>query len=81
MPQTAATSNEREQALTLFFGRFLNTPEGMDAHLGFSGTHWCCVGFGRREPQIVIHVEAPSHVHYEKASEKDPQDPLLSSSE
>jgi hypothetical protein len=32
-------SNEREQDLTLFFGRFLNTPVEMDAHSGFKGSH------------------------------------------
>ncbi len=30
-------SNEVEENLTLFFRRFLNTSEGMDAHLAFSG--------------------------------------------
>jgi hypothetical protein len=30
--------NEVEEDLTLFFRRFLNTPEEMDAHLGFKGS-------------------------------------------
>jgi len=34
-------------------------------------------GFGRRKPQIVVHVEALCQVHHEKASEKDPQSRLL----
>jgi hypothetical protein len=37
-------SNEMEENLTLFFRRFLNTPEEMDAHLGFRGTHWRAPG-------------------------------------
>jgi hypothetical protein len=32
-------SNEVEENLTLFFRRFSNTPEEMDAHLGFKGSH------------------------------------------
>jgi hypothetical protein len=31
--------NEVEENLTLFFRRFLTTPEEMDAYLGFSGTY------------------------------------------
>ncbi len=31
-------SNEGEPNLTIFFRCFLNTPEGMDGYLGFSGT-------------------------------------------
>jgi len=31
--------NEEESNLTPFFRRFLNTPEEMDAHLGFKGSH------------------------------------------
>ncbi len=32
-------SNEVEENLTLFFRRFLNTFEEMDAHLGFKGSY------------------------------------------
>jgi hypothetical protein len=32
-------NNEAKPNLTLFFRRFLNTPEEMDAHLGFKGGH------------------------------------------
>jgi len=32
-------SNEWEVNLTLFFRRFLNTPEGMDGYLGLSGAY------------------------------------------
>jgi hypothetical protein len=36
--------NGVEEDRTLFFRRFLNTPEEMDAHLGFRGTHWRAPG-------------------------------------
>ncbi|MFZ0451095.1 MAG: hypothetical protein WAL98_17800, partial [Desulfatiglandaceae bacterium] len=52
---------------------FLNTPEGMDADLGFSGTSQKRVGFDRSEPQIVVHAGVSCQVHYEKAHEKDSQ--------
>jgi len=42
----------------------------MDADLGFRVTPQKRVGFGRREPQIVAHVEVSCQVHYEKAHEK-----------
>jgi hypothetical protein len=32
--------NEWDENLALFFGRFLNTLEEMDAHLGFKATHY-----------------------------------------
>jgi hypothetical protein len=32
-------NNEAEPNLTLLFRRFLNTPEDMDAHSGFKGSH------------------------------------------
>jgi hypothetical protein len=30
--------------LTIFFGRFLTTPEEMNAHLGFKGSQWRAPG-------------------------------------
>jgi len=70
-------SNEVEPNLTLFFRPFLNTSEGMDADLGFSGTSQKCVGFDRSEPQIVVHVGVWCQVHYEKGSEKESHARLL----
>jgi len=32
-------SNEVEENLRVFFRPFLNTPEGMDAHLGSKGSY------------------------------------------
>jgi len=32
-------SNEVEENLKLFFGRFLNMPEEMDVYFGFKGSH------------------------------------------
>jgi len=49
--------NEEEPNLTIFFKCFLNTPEGMDADLGFSGTSQKRVGLDRSEPQIGVHAE------------------------
>jgi len=72
-------SNEVEEDLTLFFRPFLNTPEEMDADLGFKVAIIESQGFSRCKPQIVVHVEALCQVHYEKVSEKDPQALLLSS--
>jgi hypothetical protein len=66
-------SSEMEPNLRLFFKCFLNTSEGMDADLGFSGTSQKRVGFDRNEPQIVAHAEVSCQVHYEKAHEKDSQ--------
>jgi len=71
--------NEEEPNLTLFFRPFLNTPEGMDADLGFSGTQEYRVWLGRRKPQIAVHVEVSCQVHYEKGSEKESHARLLSS--
>jgi hypothetical protein len=65
--------NEVRTNLTIFFRCFLNTPEGMDADLGFSGTSQKRVGFDRNEPQIGVHVEVSCQAHYEKAHEKDSQ--------
>jgi len=65
--------NEEAPNLTIFFKCFLITPEGMDDDLGFSVTPQKRVGFGRREPQIVAHVEVGCRVHYEKAHEKGSQ--------
>jgi len=65
--------------LTLFFRRFLTTPEGMDAHLGFKGSHERAQGSWRRKPQIGVHAGVECQVPHEKASEKDPQVLLLSS--
>ncbi|MFZ0450540.1 MAG: hypothetical protein WAL98_14980 [Desulfatiglandaceae bacterium] len=73
--------NEVEPNLTLFFRPFLNTSEGMDAHLGFKGSHWRAPSFPRRKPQTAVHVGVWCQVHYEKAAEKDPQVLLLSSGE
>ncbi|MFZ0450503.1 MAG: hypothetical protein WAL98_14795 [Desulfatiglandaceae bacterium] len=50
-------SNEEETNLTIFFKCFLNTPEGMDADLGFSGTSQKRVEFDRSDPQIAVHAE------------------------
>jgi hypothetical protein len=46
-------SNEVEENLTLFFRRFLDTPEEMDAHLGFRATQ----SFSRFEKDTVPMVE------------------------
>ncbi|MFZ0449957.1 MAG: hypothetical protein WAL98_12005 [Desulfatiglandaceae bacterium] len=66
-------NNEGEVNLTLFFRRFLNTPEEMDDYSEFKGCHWRVPSFRRRKPQIAVHVGVGCQVHYEKASEKDPQ--------
>jgi len=65
--------NEVEENLTLFFRRFLNTPEEMDAHLGLKGSHVRAPGLGRGKPQIAVHIEVLCQVNYEKASEKESQ--------
>jgi len=70
---TAAYEKRWERNLTLYFRRFLNTFEGMDVDLGFNIADEKRVGFGRPKPQIAVHVGARCQVHYEKASEKDPQ--------
>jgi hypothetical protein len=69
---------EEEPNLTLFFRPFLNTPEEMAAHLGFSMNSLKRIGFGRRKPQIAVHAGVWCQVHYEKVSEKEPQILLLS---
>jgi hypothetical protein len=46
--QRQPMSNEVEPNLTLFFRRFLSTPEEMDTHSGFRGTHWRAPGSDKR---------------------------------
>jgi len=71
--------NEEDPNLKIFFKCFLITPEGMDADLRFSVAPQKRVGFGRREPQIAVHVEVSCQVNYEKAHEKDSQMRFLGS--
>jgi len=61
---------EEEPNLTIFFKCFLNTPEGMDADLGFSGTSQKRVGFDSSESQIVVHAEVSCKCTMRKRQKK-----------
>jgi hypothetical protein len=58
----------------------LNTKVVMDAFLGFRAAFRERQSFWRHQPQIAVHVGVGCQVPYEKASGKDPQVLLLSSS-
>jgi hypothetical protein len=51
----------------------------MGADLGFNMNSQKRVGFGRRKPQIAVHVGVGCQVYYEKASEKESHAQFLDS--